>query len=177
VIRGEEREFLNGSDGVRAGREALQLQKILVPVDFSDCSQVGLNYAIQFAREFKAKLVLFHSVFVNAFALSDEYTALEMPNLFAYQERYAKEEMRKLRKMVADHGLDVEPEIAVGVPFDQVCDYVQDKDVDLIITSTHGRPGFSHALIGSTAEHIVRHASCPVLVVPVRPAKPQLKSK
>jgi universal stress protein A len=45
----------------------------------------------------------------------------------------------------------------------------QDHDVDLIITSTHGWTGFKHVLIGSTAEHVVRHAPCSVLVVPSHP--------
>ncbi|MEO6870773.1 MAG: universal stress protein, partial [Chthoniobacterales bacterium] len=44
------------------------------------------------------------------------------------------------------------------------------EGVDLIITSTHGRSGVKRAFIGSTAEQIVRHAPCPVLVVPNRSA-------
>ena len=43
------------------------------------------------------------------------------------------------------------------------------EDVDLIVISTHGRTGLGHILIGSVAEHVVRYAHCPVLVIPVRP--------
>jgi nucleotide-binding universal stress UspA family protein len=42
------------------------------------------------------------------------------------------------------------------------------SDLDFIVTSTHGRTGLKHALIGSVAEHVVRYAERPVLVVPSR---------
>jgi nucleotide-binding universal stress UspA family protein len=54
-----------------------------------------------------------------------------------------------------------------GSPAREICEYAN-EDVDLIIISTHGRSGLGHALIGSTAERVVRYASCPVLVVPAR---------
>lgn len=48
----------------------------------------------------------------------------------------------------------------------RVCQYAEDRGIDLIITSTHGDTGLAHVLIGSVAEHVVRYAHCPVLVVP-----------
>ena len=57
-----------------------------------------------------------------------------------------------------------------GAPLSQreraICDYAVKHDVDLIVIGTHGRTGVSRLLIGSVAEKVVRHASCPVLVVP-----------
>jgi nucleotide-binding universal stress UspA family protein len=50
------------------------------------------------------------------------------------------------------------------------------KKRQVIVTSTHGRTGFKHMLLGSTAEYVVRHATCPVLVVPSH-ERPVLKSK
>jgi hypothetical protein len=58
-------------------------------------------------------------------------------------------------------------EVKQGSPAMEICKYAN-KKVDLIVISTHGRSGLSHAVIGSTAERVVRHASCPVLVVPAR---------
>ena len=54
-----------------------------------------------------------------------------------------------------------------GLPARGICE-AANEDVDLIVTSTHGRTSLSHVLIGSTAEHIVRYARCPVLVIPAR---------
>jgi nucleotide-binding universal stress UspA family protein len=177
VVRSAQPETAGAKDGLPGTAKSFRLNTILAPIDFSDCSRAGIDYAVQFAKQFGAKLVLFHSVHVPAYTLSDEYTALEVPNLFRLQEKYAEEEMRKVRESVSGEGIQVETELAFGVPFDQVCDYVEKHDVDLIVTSTHGRSGLKHVLIGSTAEHIVRYAAKPVLVVPSRPGKAAVKSK
>jgi nucleotide-binding universal stress UspA family protein len=152
----------------RSGRTALQFRKVLVPVDFSENSRLGIEYGLRFAREFGADVVLFHSVFVTPFVLGDEYTAREVPNLIALQQDYAEEEMEKLRKEVRAKGTEVQTEIAFGSPVEQINDYVTKEDVDLVVTSTHGRSGLERLFIGSTAERIVRYAPSPVLVVPNR---------
>jgi nucleotide-binding universal stress UspA family protein len=62
--------------------------------------------------------------------------------------------------------VDFATETAVGYPAETICDYAQREGLDMIVMSTHGRTGFMHVLIGSVAEHVVRHAHSPVLVVP-----------
>jgi nucleotide-binding universal stress UspA family protein len=52
-----------------------------------------------------------------------------------------------------------------GVPWEEVVTAARESNTDLIILSTHGRTGLSHALLGSVAERVMRHAPCPVLVV------------
>jgi nucleotide-binding universal stress UspA family protein len=158
-----------------ARRTALQFRKILVPIDFSECSRLGLGYALGFAEDFGARLVLFHSVFVPAYVLGDEYTAREVPDLIATQQDYAKDEMEKLRQSVSRKGREVESEVAFGPPVEQITDYAANEEVDLIITSTHGRSGLRRVFIGSTAEQIVRHAPCSVLVVPNRSSSKKAK--
>ena len=54
-----------------ARRTALQFRKILVPIDFSECSRLGLGYALGFAEDFRARLVLFHSVFISPYVRAD----------------------------------------------------------------------------------------------------------
>ena len=166
VVR--EKEHQSAGQRARRGRTALQLKKILVPLDFSECSRVGLDYAVGFAREFRARLVLFHSVIVHSYALSDEYTVLEVPNVIALEKEYAEEQMEKLHRELSRKSVEVETSTAVGSPVERIREYVSANDVDLIITSTHGRSGLQRVLIGSTAEQIVRYATCPVLVVPNR---------
>ena len=163
--------------GGRSARTTLQFRKILVPVDFSACSRVGLEYALGFAPEFGAGLVLFHSVAVHSYALGDEYTAREAPIVLGLQQDFAEDEMRSLRDGLPESKLEIETRITVGSPVEQIADYVRAHEVDLIITSTHGRSGLQRMFIGSTAERIVRHASCSVLVVPNRlPEQMQTKA-
>lgn len=168
VVR--DRENFSASQRARCGRTSLQFQKILVPLDFSECSRLGLDYALGFAREFRSSLVLFHSVVVQSYPLSDEYTALEGPNILGLQQEDAEKEMKALRDDLAESNLKITSKITVGPLIDQLNDYVGANAVDLIITSTHGRSGLRRVFIGSTAEQIVRHAPCPVLVVPNRAA-------
>ena len=160
----------DGSTQPRARKGPLQFRKILVPLDFSEPSRLGLEYALSFAQEFHATVVLFHSVFVTAYVLASRYTANQMPTLIESQRDYARAEMEELRETISRKGGQVEMKIAVGSPVEQIGKYVKKAGVDLIITSTHGRSGLRRMFIGSTAERIVRYATCPVLVVPNRAA-------
>ena len=52
-----------------------------------------------------------------------------------------------------------------GAPYREIVQAAQDEDIDLIVISTHGHRGFARMFLGSTAERVVRHATCPVLIV------------
>ena len=165
------REKEHGAANRRGRKAALQVRKILVPLDFSEASRLGLEYALGFAQEFHATVVLFHSVFVTAYLLGNAYTAHYTPSPITTQTDYAKAEIEKLREAIARKGGRVEAKLALGSPLEQITKYIKKAGIDLIITSTHGRTGLRRVLIGSTAERIVRYAMCPVLVVPNRAAR------
>jgi nucleotide-binding universal stress UspA family protein len=164
------REKKDGSTQQFARKGPFQFRKILVPLDFSEASRLGLEYALGFAQEFHATVVLFHSVFVTGHLLANEYAARHMPTLISTQQEFAEAEMEQLRETISRKGGEVETKIAVGSPVEQIARYVRKAGVDLIITSTHGRSGWRRVFIGSTAERVVRYATCPVLVVPNRAA-------
>ena len=163
VVREHERDFLRGDAKSNRG---LQLKKIVVPLDFSACSMAGLEFAIQFARRWDAQLVLFHAVPIHAFAPYGDYGGRELPDITGYAQDVAKQEMEELISRLRTRGIKVEAAVELGSAAQEICDYAREHDVDLIISSTHGSTGLRHVLIGSTAEHIVRYAHCPVLVVP-----------
>ena len=52
-----------------------------------------------------------------------------------------------------------------GAPFDEICKAAKEIESDLIVIATHGYTGLKHVFLGSTAERVVRHAPCPVLIV------------
>jgi nucleotide-binding universal stress UspA family protein len=157
----------------------LHLGKILVPVDFSDCSKKGLNYAKALALQFGAKLELINSVALEYYVANDEYARYDFPMLLKYAEALAHKQMARLVKATDWKGTKVETSVRIGHAGQQICAQADHSDVDLIVTSTHGRTGFKHVLLGSTAEYIVQHAQCPVLVVPSheRPAINSTESK
>jgi nucleotide-binding universal stress UspA family protein len=154
----------------------LGFKKILVPIDFSECSMKGLAYANAWARQFKSTLVLLNSVHFEYYVASDEYARYDLPMLMDYAEKAARDQMRELVRKTTWNGLEVETSLQVGHAGQQICAQAEDSGADLIVTSTHGTTGFKHVLLGSTAEYVVRHASCPVLVVPTRPAETQINS-
>ena len=150
----------------KSARGKLHFGKILVPIDFSDCSKKGLNYARAFARHFGAKLVLLNSVAVQYYVTNNEYSRYDFPKLLDYEATVARREMERLIKTTGWNGTKVETSMQVGHAGQHICARADQGDVDLIITSTHGRSGFKHVLVGSTAEYVVQHAAVPVLVVP-----------
>src|SRR5205809_1891580 len=161
--------IVRGSDSKqKSGQQLAMFRKILVPVDFSDCSMKGLGYAKALAREFKAKLILLHSIALEYYVASDEYARYDLPRLLDQIDKAAQQQMRDLVQYRNWNGIAVETSIQIGHAGKQICTEASDRKADLIALSTHGRTGFKHVLLGSTAEYVVRHASCPVLVVPSR---------
>jgi nucleotide-binding universal stress UspA family protein len=141
---------------------------ILVPVDFSQNSLVGLKYAAGFARIFGATLRLFHAIFPPSPIVIDRVNANVSGELDETRRANAQMEMEALVSLDFLRGVPCQSAIRHGYAIQEICDEIQRADIDLVITSTHGETGFKHALIGSVAEHMVRYATCPVLVVPSR---------
>ena len=141
-------------------------KKILVPIDFSVCAAQGLAYAKALATQFGSRLVLLHSVDLSYYSTNPEYVLYDFPPLLEAAEKSAREQMLELISSTDWEDLEVEHTLQSGHAGEQVCGCARDLGADLIVTSTHGRTGLKRILLGSTAEYIVRHASCPVLVVP-----------
>ena len=142
-------------------------KKILVAVDFSEPSHKALQAAAQISAETGAELVLVHVWRPN----SQTYGGPVFPISFA--EDYIKDagvKLTSLQQVAEAAGAKrVSSEVLTGAPWHEVIEMVRkDTSFDLIIVGSHGLTGFKHVLIGSVAEKIVRHASCPVLVVRTR---------
>jgi nucleotide-binding universal stress UspA family protein len=136
---------------------SFKLQKILVPIDFSDCSKKALQYAIPFARQFEAELVLVHVV--------EPYPMV--PEMAPYDfETFddSRLELEALRKGIDD---TVSSSVALrkGTPHLEISEAARELGADLIVISTHGRKGLVRRVFGSTTEKVVRYAPCPVLIV------------
>jgi len=155
---------LQANNGTR-----FRIKTILVPVDFSSCSREGLRYAIAFANEFGAKIILLHATYLG-YVYSCEGTAIyDIPGLQKAARKTAERKMRELVRSVNFRAVKFETVFTEGSPVLDICAFAKDHNVDLIITSTHGFTGFTHVLIGSIAEQVLRHAPCSVLVVPSHP--------
>ncbi len=145
------------------------IDTILVPVDFSDCSLEGLNYAIAFAEKFAAKIILLHAIEIGSPYTADGYAMYDLTALIKAAQEDGERQMRQFVQRAKFGRVPFETVTKTESTIDAVSEVVKDRNVDLIITPTHGRTGIKHVLVGSVAEKIVRHALCPVLVVPSHP--------
>jgi universal stress protein A len=142
----------------------LTLKRILLPVDFSESSRKALEYALSFARQFNAEMLLLH-VIETVVPPSPEMVVLESEALTAKLHAEAAKRLSEWRKQVASQA-SVKAVVRNGISAHrEIVDAARENNVDLIILGTHGRTGLAHLFIGSTAERVVRHAPCPVLVV------------
>ena len=155
----------------KANSKTFAIRTILVPTDFSQCSLAGTEYAAFLAKKLNATLRLFHAMYPYTNYVFVDRAGVRLSGLAEAVEETARQEMDTLKQMDFLRGLLVQTELLPGLAVDEICAAAGEPDVDLIVTSTHGRTGLKHALIGSVAEHVVRYAERPVLVVPSRHAE------
>ena len=128
----------------------------------------GLAYAKALASHFRAKLILLHSVALQYYVAPEVYARYDFPLVMEQVDKAAQEQMRDLVRRGNWNGIEVETSLRIGHAGQEICAEASDRKADIIVIPTHGRTGFKHVLLGSTAEYVVRHASCPVWVVPSR---------
>ena len=139
----------------------LRIKSILVPLDFSAPSRKALAFAVSLARLFKAKLTVLHVV--------EPAATPEMAALVWEDEKsraVARTSLAQLLETTHVPRRLVETTLVrFGRAFHEITEAARTRKVDLIVISTHGHTGLKRALLGSTTERVVRHASCPVFVV------------
>ncbi len=145
----------------------MHIRSILLPTDFSECADCALPYATQWARAAGARLICLHVVEPTMPAVGYAPVAEPLPlvDMSEQLQQTAARELPKLAEREECAGLEVEELIAHGEAAGEIVRVAAERAVDLIVISSHGRTGWGRMLFGSTAESVVRHAHCPVLVV------------
>jgi nucleotide-binding universal stress UspA family protein len=145
-----------------------KIQKIVSPVDFSNCAQQALNYAIELATQFKAELSIVHAyedpaAYVTPMPMSG-YVGPGAELLLELRKQL-EVRLEEWKGQVAKAGVPVRSELLEGTPYRVVLDWAKEWGADLIVIGTHGHTGLAHALLGSVTERVVRMATCPVLTI------------
>jgi len=146
-----------------AVKPALKLKRILVPIDFSECSKKALQYALPLASEHEAALTLLYVV-PPAYG-AGEYGGINYAQLEASMRTDGEKALSKLAAAELSGEVAGDTLVRVGSPAREIIETAKDLPADLIVISTHGRTGLKHVLLGSVAEHVVQRAPCPVFVV------------
>ena len=143
----------------------IQLKNILVATDFSEPSQVALEYGRNLARSYGATLHVLHVVEDVTMRYSAE-VAFAIPDILNDMERRATRELDATITADDRRTLDVKRSVLISVgAATGITEYAKDNAIDVIVVGTHGRGAFQHLVMGSVAERVVRTAPCPVLTV------------
>lgn len=143
-------------------------QRILVPIDGSATSDLGLNEAIRLAQLTYAQLRLIHVIDEMSFALAVDSYGYYAGELLELLQKDGAEILEKGMATVREKGLPVD-----GMLYENLEKTVQQRVIaeadswkaDLIVIGTHGRRGVRRMVLGSSAEGILRTAPVPVLLV------------
>lgn len=147
----------------------LPWKRILVPLDFSKTSLRALEAAVPLAETAGARLYLLNVIEPNPYISGLEGSPPVMPD--ATLARDASQQLPRLAEHFVPKSVTTKSLVLRGRPASVIVETAVQNQVDLIVLSTHGHTGLDRLLLGSTAEHVVRHAVCPVLVVRKPPGK------
>jgi nucleotide-binding universal stress UspA family protein len=139
----------------------ISLKHILYATDFSRYSDAALPFALSLARKYRSRIFAAHIISISPFPSAPQTQAVRA--IAAQAVREARETMEGIQKRCKE--VPHEALIGNGQIWVELEKIVKDKEIDLVVCGTHGRTGVNKLLLGSVAEDIYRHASCPVLTV------------
>jgi universal stress protein A len=141
----------------------LTLRRILVPIDFSPCSITALRHAVPLARQSRARIGL---IYVEpGYHFTPSLAAVDVSSAEAFARADSAGKLAELAMKEISNEVPVDILVRNGNAANEIVRAAGELSADLIIISTHGHSGWKHVWFGSTAEILVRHATCPVLVV------------
>lgn len=141
------------------------MNRILVPIDFSEHAREALIYALTMARAHHAQIDILHVLEEPAFPSFYGAGALMLYGEKPDQASDAQVALRSLIESVQPEDIHINAHVENGHAADGIVAFAKNNDTDLIVIPTHGLTGLKHVLLGSVAERVVREASCPVLVL------------
>lgn len=139
--------------------------KILTAIDFSENSAFAFDYALTLARQFNSELTIMHVINEPVDLRGFYVPHISFEQLEQEIEAGATAMMEKFcREKLGDFS-NYKTTIVTGIPYEEITRKAQELKASLIILGTHGRTGLDHIIFGSTAERVVRSATCPVLTI------------
>ncbi|MCS6999429.1 MAG: universal stress protein [Bacteroidota bacterium] len=144
----------------------LEFRSILIPTDFSECAQHAEHYGVALAKQFHSELHYLYAIEpIDTFATINGVEQSIYFDVLKDLRESAQERLSQLAQQRQQEGFRVVTTIREGRASEAIIEYAQQNAISLICIATHGRRGFSHLILGSTTERVVRRAPCPVFVV------------
>jgi len=167
------------SDSIAPTQSGMQrIKRILVPVDYSDCSRFACRYAIKLACKLGAEIKLFHAYYSPAFDLIELAGAVQTQsqlreevtiNLEEGEKETIESFMNSLKEYIADCNITtvkMSYDIAPGVPEDEIINYCDSYNPELVVMGTKGKGTGVGSIIGSVTASVINKITFPVLAIP-----------
>ena len=139
------------------------LNKILIPIDFSEHSKNALAYGVLIAKQFGAELFLLYVVEPTVYPHDFGFGHVGMTALENELRAKGMQELEKLIETKVAGQVNAKPLVGIGKPYEEISNFAAEENIDLIIIATRGHTDMEQILFGGTAEKVVRKAPCPVL--------------
>jgi nucleotide-binding universal stress UspA family protein len=158
------------------------MKTLLVGVDFSAGTEPILHYALKLGRQLDARLELLHittasaqPAFYNPFPYSEIDSGMLTPSidiqmareLCADEYRREHQQLLQLTAHLRQEGAQAHGMLLKGDPASRILEKARDLPASMILLGSHGHSTLRKALLGSVSESVLRHAPCPVLIVPI----------
>lgn len=141
------------------------MKTVLVPIDFSAASTRVVAESVVLARAASARLVVLHVVQPPVFVDSDLGTGMSV-EYATLAEAAAVKELARLQRQLQAKGVTIETRHRVGLPGRSILEEAETLGANYIVLGSHGHGAFYDLIVGGTASRVLKHAVCPVVVVP-----------
>jgi len=138
-------------------------KKVMVATDGSEQNKKAISYGIEFAKLSGAKLYVVYVVDTAAFASIPMDAGWEM--MYELLETEGKDASDQVVELGEAQGLEIESAVLEGHPSNEIIEFAEGNDIDMIVIGTLGKSGLDRFLLGSVAEKVTRNSKVPVLVV------------
>ncbi len=147
--------------------DPVPLRRLVYATDLVEGSEAGLEFSIRLARGLDARLTVVHVVQPMDAALRGLETAAFMPNYVDEIRAQAAERLSRMVALVSDGSIPITTVITEGVAYESINNVAAEQNADLIVINLQGKGRLERALIGATAERVIRTATVPVLSLPL----------
>jgi nucleotide-binding universal stress UspA family protein len=142
----------------------LVLRSILVPTDFSETSDKALDFAIELAQKFDASVTVMHAYEIPVIGFPDG-SLVATADVASRIQDAGKKGLDAAVAARTGRGVKLTSVLREGPAADEIVALADELKVDMIVIGTHARRGIARALLGSTAENVVRTTKLPILTI------------
>lgn len=142
------------------------MQHIIAAIDFSEVSHDVVELAANLAETYGTPLSLVHAAAPDPAFVGYEAGPQSVRDARARKLRKEHQELHRIADELRARGLHVTPLLVQGPTIEKLLEEIRNLKADLLVMGSHGRGALLSALLGSVSAGVLRHAPCPVLVVP-----------